>query len=131
MAEKDSAFRRMLGDKELFLRFARRYLRRDIPDVDPKDVVLENTTFIPEDLREKSSDVVYRIRRGGLEAYVYILIEHHSRVDFLMPWRMLSYMVKLCERCVQEAGSAAMRNTIKSTCSQYWVKPNIYKQAAA
>ena len=97
MAEKDSAFRRMLGDKELFLRFARRYLRRDIPDVDPEDVVLENVTFIPEDLREKRSDVVYRIRRGGLEAYVYILIEHQSRVDFLMPWRMLSYMVKLWE----------------------------------
>ena len=97
MAEKDSAFRRMLGDKELFLRFARRYLRRDIPDVDPEDVVLENVTFIPEDLREKRSDVVYRIRRGGLEAYVYIRIEHQSRVDFLMPWRMLSYMVKLWE----------------------------------
>jgi len=109
MAEKDNAFRRMLGDKELFLRFARRYLRRDIPDVGPEDVVLENVTFIPEDLREKRSDVVYRIRRGGLEAYVYILIEHQSRVDYLMPWRLLSYMVRLWERCVQEAGSATRR----------------------
>lgn len=109
MAEKDNAFRRMLGDKELFLRFIRRYLRHDIPDVDPEDVNLENTTFIPADLREKRSDVVYRIRRGGQEAYVYILIEHQSRVDYLMPWRLLSYMVRLWERCVQEESRAARR----------------------
>ena len=36
MAEKDNAFRRMLGDRELFLRFARRYLRREIPDLGPE-----------------------------------------------------------------------------------------------
>jgi len=40
MAEKDNAFRRMLGDRELFLRFARRYLRRDMPDLDPDDEAL-------------------------------------------------------------------------------------------
>ena len=88
MAEKDSAFRRMLGDKELFLRFLRRFLRRDMPLIvdalieskgfSPEDVVLENISFIPPDLREKRSDVVYRIRKGSLEAYVYILVEHQS-----------------------------------------------------
>jgi hypothetical protein len=77
MAEKDNAFRRMLGDKELFLRFLRRFLRRDIPFIvgalieskgfSPEDIVLENISFIPPDLREKRSDVVYRIRRALLK----------------------------------------------------------------
>lgn len=116
MADKDNAFRRMLGDKEMFLRFLRRFLRRDMPavvedliesgDFSLDDLILENITFIPPDLREKRSDVVYRIRRGTLEAYVYILIEHQSSVDFLMPYRMLSYMVRLWDRCIEEAGRA-------------------------
>ena len=121
MAEKDNAFRRMLGDKELFLRFLRRFLRRDMPLIvddlieskgfSPEDVVLENISFIPPDLREKRSDVVYRIRKGSLEAYVYILIEHQSRVDFLMPYRLLSYMVQLWSRCIEDAGELARRKS--------------------
>ena len=112
MAGKDNAFRRMLGDKELFLRFLRRFLRRDVPlavdaaiesgDFSLDDIVLENISFIPPDLREKRSDIVYRIRSVGLEAYVYILIEHQSRVDYLMPYRLLSYMIQLWSRCISE-----------------------------
>lgn len=123
MADKDNAFRRMLGDKEMFLRFLRRFLRRDMPavvedliesgDFSLDDLILENITFIPPDLREKRSDVVYRIRRGTLEAYVYILIEHQSSVDFLMPYRMLSYMVRLWDRCIEEAGEIARRKSFQ------------------
>ena len=121
MGDKDNAYRRLLGDKEIFLRFLRRFLRRDMPaivdemiesrDFSPDDVVLENITFIPPDLREKRSDVVYRIRRGRLEAYVYILIEHQSSVDFLMPYRMLSYMVQLWARHIEDAGTASRRKS--------------------
>lgn len=121
MGEKDASFRRMLGDKECFVRFLRRFLRSDMPPVvkamiDSKDfslddIILENVTFIPPDLREQRSDVVYRIRRGRFEAYVYILIEHQSSVDFLMPYRMLSYMVQLWAKSVEAAGERARRKS--------------------
>ncbi len=49
MAEKNSAFRRMLGDKELFLRFLRRFLRRDMPLI--VDDLIESKGFSPRNRR--------------------------------------------------------------------------------
>jgi predicted transposase YdaD len=117
MGKKDKAFRRLLGDKELFLRFLRRFLRQDLPyTVDPEtltldDLVLENITFIPPDLTEKLSDVVYSIHTGDKKLYVYVLVEHQSETDFLMPYRLLSYMVQLWGRCVEEVGEHARRKS--------------------
>lgn len=123
MGDKDNAFRRLLGDKECFLRFVRRFLKGNLPDelkamLEPEeisldDVILENVSFIPPDLREKRSDIVYRLRRNEFEAYVYILIEHQSSVDYLMAFRMYTYMGQLWSRCVAEAGAAGRRKSFK------------------
>ena len=117
MAEKDNAFRRLLGDKELFLRFLKRYLRSYLPEailemmnrdeLGTDNLVLEKDSLIPPNLREKRSDVIYRIDYGEKQAYIYVLIEHQSRVDFLMPFRLLTYMVHLWDRVVGEVGDEA------------------------
>ena len=121
MAEKDNAFRRLLADKELFLRFLKRYLRSYMPEaileminrdeLGPEDFILENDSLIPPNLREKRSDVIYRISYGTKTAYIYVLIEHQSRVDFLMPFRLLTYMVHLWDRVVAKAGDESRRKT--------------------
>ena len=104
MGDKDKAFRRLLADERLFLKFLRRFLRGSLPgDIDldsltVEDVELQNITFIPPDLSKNESDVLYKVRRGSAEMYVYILVEHQSRVDFMMPFRLLSYMVEFWKR---------------------------------
>jgi predicted transposase/invertase (TIGR01784 family) len=115
MGNKDKAFRRLLGDKRIFLRFLRRFLRQDLPyTIDPdrlslENLVLENISFLPPDLAEKASDVLYRIRTEEKEIYVYILVEHQSKTDYLMPFRLLSYMLQIWNRCVEEAGENSKR----------------------
>jgi len=117
MGNKDRAFRRLLGDKQIFMKFLRRFLKRDIPDeinvevLAPEDLVLENISFLPPDLAEKASDVLWRIRRDDKDVYVYILVEHQSKIDFLMPYRLLSYMLQIWARCVEEAGDRAKRKS--------------------
>jgi len=115
MGDKDKAFRRLLADERLFLKFLRRFLRGRLPgDIDldsltVEDVELQNITFIPPDLSKNESDVLYKVRRGSAEMYVYILVEHQSRVDFLMPLRLLSYIVEFWKRCTEQAGARARR----------------------
>lgn len=52
--------------------------------------------FIDERLRRKQADLVFRapLRAGG-EVFVYFLVEHQSRVDRLMPFRVLVYVTAI------------------------------------
>lgn len=57
-----------------------------------------NRTFIPDNLREQESDVVYVVpfRGEGVgEVWVYVLIEHQSTASQVMGFRVLFYMVQI------------------------------------
>ncbi len=69
--------------------------------LDLKGLQVEKTKFVDEDLSARFCDVLYRVpvRTGG-ETFIWILLEHQSSNDPLMPLRLLEYMVrawtKLC-----------------------------------
>ncbi len=67
---------------------ARRSVQEDIP-------ILENIEKISTALRAKRADVMYRIKTEEFEAFVFVLLEHQSRKDYLMPFRMLEYTVAI------------------------------------
>ena len=58
-----------------------------------------NRSFIPDNLREQESDLVYRVPFRGEsttdELLIYILIEHQSTVDASMGFRVLFYMMQI------------------------------------
>ena len=58
-----------------------------------------NRSFIPDNLREQESDLVYRVPFHGESAtdelLIYILIEHQSTVDVTMGFRVLFYMTQI------------------------------------
>ena len=57
-----------------------------------------NTTFIPDNLREQESDLVYLLPFRGTDdtgVMIYILIEHQSTVDPTMRFRLLFYMCQI------------------------------------
>ncbi|MEZ4238745.1 MAG: Rpn family recombination-promoting nuclease/putative transposase [Myxococcota bacterium] len=56
-------------------------------------------SFVDEELVQVHSDVLHRVAlHGGGELWLYVLFEHQSTVDALMPWRMLRYLVRIWER---------------------------------
>ena len=61
---------------------------------------LENYTenYITKDFKYKQADIVYKIK--GEE--IYFLIEHQTKVDYLMPYRILNYCVEIIRRVVEE-----------------------------
>lgn len=70
--------------------------------LDFSKVEIKNTTFIPDNLREQESDLVYLLpfrdkdNTGKVsEVLVYILLEHQSTVDRTMGFRILFYMCQI------------------------------------
>lgn len=57
-------------------------------------------TFVSRELRLRHTDLLVRVpfrrpRGGHTHAYIYVVLEHQSKVDPEMPYRMLEYMVRI------------------------------------
>jgi hypothetical protein len=60
-----------------------------------KTLTLCPKSFVEENLKERFTDLLFSARlTGGRVAFFYILCEHQSRSDRLMPFRLLGYMVR-------------------------------------
>jgi hypothetical protein len=80
-----------------------------VQQIDLRRVKLIQTTFVERDYRHVESDVVLlaplRRRKGERTARVlmiYILIEHQSEPDRLMPLRSVDYVVQIYKYQVRE-----------------------------
>src|SRR5256886_13948919 len=59
-----------------------------------------NRSLIPAALQKQESDLIFRVpflgpEQAGPEVWGYVLLEHQSRPDPLMPLRLLECMVEL------------------------------------
>jgi hypothetical protein len=61
-----------------------------------------NGSFVDEELTNRHCDVLMRTRLDGREAFVYVLIEHQSSPDPIMPLRMLRYLMRIWDRWLEE-----------------------------
>jgi predicted transposase YdaD len=60
---------------------------------------LQPGSFVDPELQHLQSDVLWRARlRDEGDAFFYVLLEHQSRPDALMSFRLLRYMVRIWER---------------------------------
>lgn len=95
----DRSTRWLLEDKENvrgLLEIVREHL---VPHIDFEQLVHINRSFIPDNLREQESDLVYTVPFQNdtqvEELLIYILIEHQSTLDTTMGFRVLFYMTQI------------------------------------
>ena len=57
---------------------------------------LENVSFVDEKLGKYESDLIFSVKREDTdkEAFLYLLAEHQSSPDALMPFRLIYYMMQ-------------------------------------
>src|ERR1041385_3731009 len=62
-----------------------------------------NRSFVPDDLQKQEADLLYRVpfQHGCGFVWVYVLLEHQSKPDRSMGFRLLSYMVQLWQTQVR------------------------------
>ncbi|MCX7114438.1 MAG: Rpn family recombination-promoting nuclease/putative transposase [Gammaproteobacteria bacterium] len=92
----DKLFRASMQYPEVARDFLEAHLPIDIKEkLDFKSIVTCQNTFIDEELKLTQSDVLLKLRIEDKEGYIYVLAEHQSKPDPLMPFRLLKYMVKI------------------------------------
>ncbi len=88
----DALFKQFLTHPET----ARDFLQQHLPPAllktcDLSTLRLESGNFVEEDLRAYYSDVLYSLKTGKGDGYVYCLIEHQSSPDKHMAFRLIRY----------------------------------------
>ena len=90
----DKIFKSILQDKKELTKFLKKYMRHE---VEPENIELCNTNHITSDYKYSDSDIICKIK--GKETYY--LIEQQTRVDYSMPYRMLTYSVEIIREAVR------------------------------
>lgn len=101
----DQFFRTAMTDK----RVARDFLMTWLPStlcksIDFNQLEIQPRSHINDVRKESAVDVLFKTLIEGHEAYIYLLLEHQSTPDQLMPFRMLKYMCNIIDHHLQTHG---------------------------
>lgn len=98
----DKIIRKILLDKEEGSKFINKALNlKEEEKLTEKDINHYNSSFVNNKLHNKISDIVYKVekeertRQGKGTRDIYIIIEHQSKKDALMEYRMFDYKVEI------------------------------------
>ncbi len=63
---------------------------------------MESGSFIEDDLRTQCSDMLYSVQTNAGKGYIYTLVEHQSRPEKLMAFRLMRYAVAAMQRHLEQ-----------------------------
>jgi hypothetical protein len=100
----DAAYRRLFTHRDLMADMIQLYVNPQLEGrLDPTTLERCNGTYVSADLRERRSDLVWRIRATDERwFYVYLLLEFQSRVDRFMAVRLLGYIALLWQDLIAQ-----------------------------
>jgi Uncharacterized conserved protein len=103
----DAVFRLVLGEPANAASQLRAVLPAGLVDrLDLQRLAQVSGSFIDTELRWRHSDLLFTVPLDGREAFVYVLIEHQSSEDALMPVRMLRYVLRIWDRYLSQHPAA-------------------------
>ena len=92
----DSFFRGSMMNIEIARDFLTAHLGQQIlKRIDLSSLKLEPSTFIDDKHKELRSDILYSAKIDNKQTYLYVLVEHQSRVDEFMAFRVLNYSCQI------------------------------------
>jgi len=107
----DPGYKRLFSHPVLVEELLRRFVRGDwISRLDFSTLERVGNSFVSEDLRERHSDLIWRLRLRGSAGgwvYLYLLLEFQSTPDPFMAVRLLTYVGLLLEEIIRKEGLRA------------------------
>ena len=102
----DQFFKRMFSETSRARDLLETYLPVDISSaMDWQTLQFHSSEYIDPELTGLHSDLLYSVQLHGEDAYIYTLIEHQSKSDPLMAFRLLKYMVAIWQRHLDALGN--------------------------
>ncbi|SHH42523.1 Rpn family recombination-promoting nuclease/putative transposase [Tepidibacter thalassicus] len=94
--EHDLGYKYILSHKQTFIEFLRSFVKKEwVKSIKEENLILIDKEFILEDFKEEEADIVYKVNIDGKDIIFYILLELQSKVDYMMPIRLLMYMTEI------------------------------------
>jgi hypothetical protein len=105
---KDSAFKSVFNEPELFVEFLKDYIPVDIlKDVTTADIEDMTERYLPLFQDSKDSDTVKRINlKGSTPLFVIAILEYESQVNYRTSFKMLQYISLVLHEYEKEANKA-------------------------
>ena len=86
--EKDKIVKRIFMDKKEVAKLVKKVLGIEIRG---EELELTENSFVTTELKYKEADIVYKLKGRN----VVFLIEHQTKVDYKMPYRILNYQLEI------------------------------------
>jgi hypothetical protein len=77
-----------------------------VEKLDFSSLEVESGSRVDQHLEQSYSDLLYSVELAGQPAFIYVLFEHQSTVDELMPLRLLKYMVLVWDQHCRDCPDA-------------------------
>ena len=95
----DAVFKQFLMHAETARDFLDIHLPAELRELCDLDTLhLESGSFIEESLKGHSTDVLYSVQMQGSTGYLHVVIEHQSKPDKKMAFRMMRYSIAAMHR---------------------------------
>src|SRR5581483_11742457 len=105
----DKFFRTVMSNKRVVREFLEIHLPQDMRKLtDLNNLIYQPRSYIDSIRKETHVDVLYKTTIGGKEAYIYLLLEHQSSPDELMPFRMLKYTCNVIAHHLETTGKKTL-----------------------
>uniref|UniRef100_A0A3B0M3L1 Transposase (putative) YhgA-like domain-containing protein n=1 Tax=Arsenophonus endosymbiont of Trialeurodes vaporariorum TaxID=235567 RepID=A0A3B0M3L1_9GAMM len=103
LSQHDALFKKFLGD----IAIARDFLEVHLPPYlrercDFSTLMMGSGSFIEDDLLTQCSDMFYSVQTNLGKGYIYTVVEHQSRPEKLMAFRLLRYSVAAMQRHLEQ-----------------------------
>jgi len=101
----DKAFKTAMTDVRVAKDLLTHYLPENFKQcIDLNSLKIQKGSFVDEKLKASESDILYQVDLlESLEkAYIYLLIEHQSKPDQWMPFRLLKYSCQFADQHIKQ-----------------------------
>jgi hypothetical protein len=93
MADQDHAYKLLFSHAEMIRDLLEGFVKEEwLSQLDYESLERVGSSYVSDDLRERSDDVVWRVRWGEDWIYLYLLLEFQSTVENYMAVRILTYV---------------------------------------
>lgn len=94
MGQDDLSYRSLFSFPRMVEELVREFVKEPwVRKLDFKTLKRVNASYVSPEMKGREGDLVWKLRlRDGSAVYVYLLIEHQSRVDRFMAVRLMVYM---------------------------------------
>ena len=94
----DKIFKEILDDKNEAIEFLNKNLKikNTINELKAEDIERYNRKFITQDFFNIESDIIYK----KVDEDIFFLIEHQSKIDYAMPYRILKYNMEIIDSAI-------------------------------